>query len=143
MVLDAPTNSSLGGNVGSAGDLDHDGFGDLWVAAPDERIAGLELGQRRRLRHCWARWHLGGSTSAPRPRVVRLAAAPDLGESIGMVAGYGSAAASAGSLTGDGRADIILGERSLRDGLGHVETQAREPGFAGARELALAPANRT
>ena len=108
VIRGAPTNAGLGGNVGSAGDLDHDGFGDLWVAAPNERIAGSNWGGGA-VYVVYGRGDVRRIDVGTDPRVVRLAAAPDLGESIGMVAGYGSAAASAGDLTGDGRADIVLG----------------------------------
>ena len=93
--------------MGSAGDLDRDGFGDLWVGAPSERIAGSDFGGG-------AVYIVYGRKGARRidvagdPRVVRIAAAPDLGESLGVVTSGGSVAA-VGDLTGDGRADIVLG----------------------------------
>ena len=108
VIRGAPTNASLGGNVGSAGDLDHDGFGDLWVAAPTERIAGSNFGGGA-VYVVFGRGGVRRIDVGTDPRVARIAAAPDLGESIGLVAGYGSTTASAGDLTGDGRADIILG----------------------------------
>ena len=102
LIEGAPPKAGLGAYVGAAGDLDGDRLGDVWVSAPSEPIAGSDFGGG-------AVYVVYGRKSARRidlagdPGVLRIAAAPDLQENIGF------SVAVAGDLTGDGRADVVLG----------------------------------
>lgn len=102
VIAGAPKTSDFAANSGPAGDLDGDGYGDLWVSAPSERIPGADFGGG-------AVYIVYGRRAAERidvasdPRVVRITAAPKLGESLGF------SVAVAGDVTGDRRADVVVG----------------------------------
>ena len=103
IVIDgAPKTSDFAGNVGSAGDLDGDGYGDLWVSATSERIPGSSFGGGA-VYIVYGREAAGRINVASDPRVVRIAPTPKLGEILGF------SVAVAGDVTGDRRADLVVG----------------------------------
>jgi hypothetical protein len=94
--------SDLGYAVGSAGDLDGDGHGDVFVSAPGEQTPGADFGGGA-VYLVYGRKHVRRIDLATDPRVVRIGAGRDLGDTIGF-----SVAAPA-DLTGDGANDVVLG----------------------------------
>ncbi len=102
MIDGAPKTSDFAGNVGSAGDLDGDGYGDLWVSATSERIPGSSFGGGA-VYIVYGREAAGRINVASDPRVVRIAPTPKLGEILGF------SVAVAGDVTGDRRADLVVG----------------------------------
>ncbi|MFN2370803.1 MAG: FG-GAP-like repeat-containing protein [Candidatus Krumholzibacteriia bacterium] len=95
VVYEAPT-ANLGWSVGTAGDVDADGYCDLVVGAPgvnysgltDSGMAQLFLGSAAGLAGIYNDWFDGGST---------------------VLALYGSSVCGAGDLNGDGFDDVAVG----------------------------------
>ena len=102
VISGAPRTSDFAAYTGSAGDLDGDGYGDLWVSAPSERIPGADFGGGA-VYIVFGRRAAGRIDVANDPRVVRITSAPKLGESLGF------SVAVAGDVTGDRRADVVVG----------------------------------
>jgi FG-GAP repeat len=110
IVVDgAPPESDLGFAAGTLGDLDGDGYGDLYVSAPGEQVPGADFGGG-------AVYLVYGRADARRinlgtdARVIRIRAARDLGDTIGF------SVTGLGDLTGDGVNDVVLGGSQLGDG---------------------------
>ncbi len=95
--------NNLGSSVGSAGDVDGDGFADLVLGAP-----GYGAGIARVYR---------GDASGPHPPWSTYAGGQ-------TDAAFGSAVASAGDVNGDGYSDVIVGA-PLHDGSGVDDGQVQ------------------
>ena len=102
VISGAPKTSDFGAYAGSAGDLDGDGYGDLWVSAPSERIPGADFGGGA-VYIVYGRRAAGRIDVARHPRVVRITSTPKLGEILAF------SVAVAGDLTGDRRQDVVVG----------------------------------
>ncbi len=89
----------FGSSVGSAGDVNGDGYADVIVGAPNYDNGQTDEGR--------AFVYLGGA-AVSRPRPTWTAEGDQAG------AGFGVSVATAGDVNGDGYADVIVGARLLR-----------------------------
>ena len=93
--------AGFGYSVGTAGDVNGDGYSDIIIGAPDYDNGQTDEG-------CAFVYH--GSVSGP-------SVAPDwMGESNQTPAGFGFSAGTAGDVNGDGYADIIVGAPNYTNG---------------------------
>lgn len=98
-------NAFFGKSVSSAGDVNHDGFGDIVVGAP-----GYDHGQINEGRAYLYLGTYGGMTQAP----------AWTGESNQADASYGNSVAYAGDLNGDGFSDVVVGANRFDDKMSNV-----------------------
>lgn len=98
-------NAFFGKSVSSAGDVNHDGFGDIVVGAP-----GYDHGQINEGRAYLYLGTYGGMTQAP----------AWTGESNQADASYGHSVACAGDLNGDGFSDVVVGANRFDDKMSNV-----------------------
>ena len=98
-------NAFFGKSVSSAGDVNHDGFGDIVVGAP-----GYDHGQTNEGRAYLYLGTYGGMTQA----------AAWTGESNQADASFGNSVACAGDLNGDGFSDVVIGANRFDDKMSNV-----------------------
>jgi hypothetical protein len=98
-------NAFFGKSVSSAGDVNHDGFGDIVVGAP-----GYDHGQTNEGRAYLYLGTYGGMTQAP----------AWTGESNQADASFGNSVACAGDLNGDGFSDVVVGANRFDDKMSNV-----------------------
>lgn len=98
-------NAFFGKSVAAAGDVNHDGFGDILVGAP-----GYDHGQLNEGRAFLYLGTYGGMTQAP----------AWTGESNQADASYGNSVACAGDINGDGFSDVIIGANRFDDKMSNV-----------------------
>jgi hypothetical protein len=98
-------NAFFGKSVSSAGDVNHDGFGDIVVGAP-----GYDHGQLNEGRAYLYLGTYGGMTQAP----------AWTGESNQADASFGNSVACAGDLNGDGFSDVVVGANRFDDKMSNV-----------------------
>ena len=98
-------NAFFGKSVSSAGDVNHDGFGDIVVGAP-----GYDHGQINEGRAFLYLGTYGGMTQAP----------AWTGESNQADASFGNSVACAGDLNGDGFSDVVIGANRFDDKMSNV-----------------------
>ncbi len=108
-VLGGQANANLGAECGAAGDVDGDGYGDIFVGAwKYDGVAGTDSGA--------AYLYSGAAAATGVTTWDRTGPQPD--------ARYGATLASAGDIDGDGRDDILVGGpemNSVDDTVGSVQ----------------------
>ncbi len=98
-------NAYFGKSVSSAGDVNHDGFGDIVIGAP-----GYDHGQTNEGRAYLYLGTFSGMTQA----------AAWTGESNQADANFGNSVACAGDLNGDGFSDVVVGANRYDDKMSNV-----------------------
>ncbi|WP_167855723.1 malectin domain-containing carbohydrate-binding protein [Hymenobacter fodinae] len=111
LTPDVTKNTQFGGSVAGAGDLNHDGFGDIIVGAQD-----VNNGQGL------AYVYYGRGSGLP-----ATVAATEAGTTLTAGAGssfFGNAVAGAGDVNGDGNSDVVVGARGYTANLGRAYVYA-------------------
>lgn len=95
-------NGNFGTSVAAVGDINHDGFGDLVVGAPNESSNGVSKAGNA--------YVFDGSLSGVKSRPTTTLPAPPApaNNGGGSVSGFGSLVGSAGDVNNDGYKDIII-----------------------------------
>jgi hypothetical protein len=98
-------NAFFGKSVASAGDVNHDGYGDIIIGAP-----GYDHGQANEGRaYLYLGTYMGMTQSAAWT-----------GESNQADANFGHSVACAGDVNGDGFSDVVIGANRFDDGMSNV-----------------------
>ena len=117
VVKGGSANGSLGWSVSAAGDVNGDGFGDIVVGAPSDKVGGITFGAAYVI---FGRADGFGTLDASGRRVIDVTGLSSAdGFSILADTPYDSAGrsvAGGGDLNGDGFADIIVGAEDGDDG---------------------------
>lgn len=102
VVEGASNTAQFADYAGSAGDIDRDGYDDLWVSAQSEQIPGLDFGGGA-VYIVYGQKFAGRINIGNDARVVRIIPTAKVGEQLG------SSVAVAGDLTGDRYSDVVIG----------------------------------